>query len=118
LEAEVSAANEQRLLLGRLVRCADLIAPERSVVLSREVISELRREVSEWRDRLLDPDEPRLIDYEATCLVEIMAELTYARADQDRARESRAEMYLDKFRVMLRGDYDIAEREAALRGDA
>lgn len=114
----MSATTEQRKLLGWLVRCADMIGPERSISLSREVISELRNEVATWRDRPLDPDEPRLIDYEATCLVEIMAELTYARADQDRARESRAEMYLDKFRVMLRGDYDIAEREAALRGDA
>lgn len=114
----MSRAAEQRALLGRLVRCADLIAPDRAIVLSREVIAELRRDVAAWRARLLDPDAPRLIDYEATCLVEIMAELTYARADQDRGRESRAEMYLDRFRVMLRGDYDIAERAAVLRGDA
>ncbi|WP_398473091.1 hypothetical protein [Tardiphaga sp.] len=106
------SAHDQFELLRFLCNLADQVVATRMVNLSRETIASLRERVAAARTVLLDDDAPRLIDYEAACAVECMAELAYARADQSKPREDRAVMYLNTLRNFMRGDLNIAERKS------
>jgi hypothetical protein len=98
-------------LLRRLYKIADAMVESRTVQISDASIRELREEIDSERGRLTD--DKNLIGYECTCLIECIAELAYARTDQDKPREDRATMYINCFRVFLRGNHDIAARAAA-----
>lgn len=96
-------------LAERLCRMADAMSENRTVQISDETLRGLRDEVGKGRMQLSETDFN--IDYEATCLVECLAELAYARSDRDRRREERALMYLNSFRTFLRIDVNDALRK-------
>jgi hypothetical protein len=100
-------------LLTLLCSMADEMAQSRATRMSREAIAVMRDRVRAERQALLDDDEPALIDYEATMLVECLAEVTYARADRDARRESRVVAYLNSLRTFMRQDLQQAERRLA-----
>lgn len=106
----MSGAEQQFELMRLVCNMIDQVTRDRAVNLGRDAIASLRQRVTDARTVLLDDDVRRLIDYEAACAVEIMAELAYARADKNKSREDRALWYLDRFRVSMRGDLNIAER--------
>lgn len=98
-------------LVTRLCDIADALSENRTTQISDEAIRTLRDEVNKARTQLSETDFD--VDYEASCLIECIAELSYARSDADRPREDRAVMYINTFRRFLRIDRDIAARRQA-----
>jgi hypothetical protein len=103
--------SDQLELLKRLCVIADKMVESRLMQMSDDTIRILRAEVETQRGRLLDG--PNLIGYECTCVIECLAELAYSRTERHKSREDRAIMYINCFRVFLRGNHDIAARAAA-----
>lgn len=101
----------QLALLQRLCAVCANMMDSRTTTISRDAIDVLRDQVKFERVAILDDDDAPLIDYEATCLVELLAELSYARTDHDKGREDRALMYLDRFHIMMQASRDIALRK-------
>lgn len=97
-------------LTRRLCNIADTLVEGRSVQISDEAIRQLRHEVD--RGRMVFSEGDFEIGYQATCLIECIAELAYARTDKDISREERARMYINSLRTVLRMDLNIAERKA------
>lgn len=93
-----------RELIGRLVGIADKMAQDRTVQISDQALRELRTQVQTARRQLSETDF--VVDYEATCLIECVAELAYARTEKDARREERAIMYINTLRIFLRSDLE------------
>lgn len=106
-----STRAAQISLLQRLMAITADLMESRATTMGRDAITFYREQVRIERAALLDDEDPALIDYEATCLVELLVELSYARLDQDKRREDRALMYLDRFRVMMQASLGVAERK-------
>lgn len=102
---------KQLALVGLLCNVTNALIESRATTMGREAIAHFRERVRDERAALLDDDEPALIDWEATCLVEMLAELSYARADQDKDRERRVLGFLDAFRIRMQDIRDIATRK-------
>jgi hypothetical protein len=98
-------------LLTRLCNIADAMVETRAVQMSDAAIRQIRDDVQ--YARLQPCEEKSPIDYEASCLIECIAELAYARSDRDAAREDRAKMYINTLRGFMRADLDRATRAAA-----
>jgi hypothetical protein len=111
LEAEAVTRSDFELV-ERLCNIADTITPTRTVQISDETLRRLREQVHSERFNLRNEDN--LVGYEASCLIDCIAELAYARSDRDRGREERAIMYLNSFRSFMRGDLDKAMRAAGV----
>lgn len=97
-------------LATRLANIADAMIADRRTQISDASLRTLRDEVEKSRMHLSETEFQ--IDYQATCLIECISELAYARSDGDAPREERAKLYIEKFRTFLRIDCDIAERKA------
>lgn len=98
-------------LTEKLLRVADTIAADRTVQVSDAALRQWREEVRFERSRVVPQD--MLIDYEATCLVECLAALAYARTEKDRDREGRALCYINSLRVFMRNDLARARKGGA-----
>lgn len=103
--------TKQLALVQILCTTTKQLIESRTVTMSSEAIAVYRQRVADERAALLDDDDPALIDWEATCLVEMLAELSYARADRDQNRERRVLSFLDAFRVRMIDIRDIATRK-------
>jgi hypothetical protein len=97
-------------LATRLCNIADAMTENRTTQIGDHAIRTLRDEVRCSRMQLSQDDFA--IDYEASCLIDCIAELAYARTDGDKRREERALMYVNCFRAFLRMDVNRAERHA------
>ncbi|MGX9389784.1 hypothetical protein ACWX0K_10840 [Nitrobacteraceae bacterium UC4446_H13] len=102
---------KQLELVGLLCNVTNDLMETRATVMGREAIAHYRHRIAEERAALLDDDGPALIDWEATCLVEMLAELSYARADRDKVREDRVTSYLDRFHIRMKDIRDLATRK-------
>lgn len=107
--------TKQLALAQILCTTTNQLIESRAVTMSSEAIAVYRQRVADERAALLDDDEPALIDWEATCLIEMLAELSYARADQDKVREDRVLGFLDAFRIRMQDIRDIATRKMVAR---
>lgn len=97
-------------LLRRLVDLGEQLTANRATTMSSAAIRELRDQV---QLQVMKPcDDVRLIGGEAVCLVELLAELTYARADKNATRESRMIALINAHRGFLLTDLLRAEKEA------
>jgi hypothetical protein len=101
-------ANQQIALARKLLTIADQLVADRMVQISDEAIRAIKAEIKVERLRIGEDD--RLIDYEASCLIETITELAYARSEQDKKRESRAVMYINTLTCFMRSDLAAAER--------
>ncbi len=104
----MTAREIQIDLLRRLVDMACALTESSKTKLSDEAIRILKEEIARERMRPIDGD--RVIDVEATCLIECMAELTYLRAGCDKNRESRMVMFINSLAIFMRVDLANAER--------
>ncbi|KQW22122.1 hypothetical protein ASC80_01625 [Afipia sp. Root123D2] len=95
-------------LAKRLVLIGEGLAENRRTQISDASIRVLREQVADMRMDIRN--EQTLIGYEATCLVECIAELAFARTDQDANRESRAICYVNSLTGFMRGDVMRAEK--------
>jgi hypothetical protein len=95
-------------LATRLVAISEALVTNRTTQIGDAAIRILTEEVRAERMRI--SEDKSLIGYEATCLIECIAELAYARDEKDVPREQRAVMYINCFRQFVRIDRDIAER--------
>lgn len=98
-------------LLRRLITIATALSESRATQIGDASIRTLQSEVSTARSRVIDPDD-EVIGYEATCLVECIAALAYARTDREPNRESRAICYVNALLGFMRMDLNRAERRA------
>jgi hypothetical protein len=100
-------------LVALLVDVADKLAEDRTMQVSNEALRSWREDVAKSRMQLSEGSD-FAVDYEASCLVDCITALAYARTDGDRGREQRALMYLNTFRTFLRKDVmDAARKQAA-----
>lgn len=97
-------------LATRLVNIADMMVENRATQISDEALRTLKDEVRKGRTQ--NSEAEFAIDYEASCLVNCIAELAWARSEGDRRREERALMYINSFRTFVRMDVDRAVRQA------
>lgn len=95
-------------LLERLIKIAEAIAWQRAQI-SDQALRELRAEVDAVRHALTDG--PALIGYEASFLLDCIAEIDDARRHEDARRRDRAEMYINTVHPFLLGDLARAKRE-------
>jgi len=94
-------------LVSTLCDIADSLVENRHCTqISDATLRTLRDEVRCSRMQLSETDFA--VDYEASCLIDCIAELAYARTDGDRHREERALMYINTLRTFLRIDVDDA----------
>lgn len=93
-------------LLRRLLSIGDVLVNDRRVQISDSAIRQLRADVSECRLH------GEIVGYEATCLIECIAEIAFARSDKDSRRESRAICYVNSFSTFIRGDVASLEKAA------
>ena len=98
-------------LVTTLCNIADSMVESRTVQIGDEALRTLRDEVRCSRMQLSESDFD--VGYEASCLIDCISELAYARTDQDRHREERALMYLNTLRTFLRIDVNDAARKKA-----
>lgn len=107
--------GEQQLdLARRLIATIEDQVATRTTSLSGGAIRELPVLVKYARQQLLDDGDPRLIDAEAACAVEMLIALTYARAEKNRDREDRVVMFLNCLLTFMRTDLAAAERAAGI----
>lgn len=97
-------------LVTRLCDIADAMVENPTLQIADEAIHSLRDQVRHSRSQLGESDFD--VGYEASCLIDCIAELAYARTDGDKPRQDRATMYIHSFRKFLRIDRDIAARKA------
>lgn len=96
------------VLLRRLVDMGEALSVSRMTTLSDAAIRELRDQVMH---HVMRPcEDMRLIGTEALCLVECMAELTYARAEKNIARENRMLTLVNALKGFLYVDLLRAEK--------
>ncbi len=98
-------------LVTTLCNIADAMVESRTVQIGDAALRTLRDEVRCSRMQLSESDFA--IDYEASCLIDCISELAYARTDHDRQREERALMYVNTLRTFLRIDVNNAVRKRA-----
>lgn len=94
--------------MARLVSIAESLAHDRRSQITDDVIRKLSSDIASARRSIVETED--LIGYEATCLIECIAELAYARSDRDANRESRAIMYINTLLNFIRSDMQRAER--------
>lgn len=97
-------------LMMRLANIADALVESRATQIGDAAIRILKEEVETARRQISEAEY--LVSYEATCLIECIAELAYARTDRDQRREERAMMYLNSFRTFVRIDVERLRRKA------
>jgi len=97
-------------LASRLCDIADAMTQNRTTQISDHTLRTLRDEVNHGRSHCGESEF--VIDYQASCMIDCIAELAYARTDGDQRREERALMYSNSFRTFLRMDVDRATRQA------
>lgn len=97
-------------LTEKLIAAADTIAEDRTVQISDAALRQWREEVQIERLRVAPQDI--LIGYEATCLVECLAALAFARTEKDKDSEGRALCYINSLRVFMHNDLVRAQRRA------
>ncbi|OKO68203.1 hypothetical protein AC629_42290 [Bradyrhizobium sp. NAS80.1] len=107
---EAEAVRSDIALLDRLCLIADNLVETRRLQIGDAAIRTLRDEV---QMRRFTPAEENVIGYEATCLIECIAALAFARTDQNKEGEERAVMYLNVLRQFCRLDLNAARRRAA-----
>jgi hypothetical protein len=95
-------------LVTRLVDVADAMVEPRPPDISDSYLRSLKEQVHEARMRIAETDFA--VDYEASCLIDCIAALAYARSARDKHGEERALMYLNSFRTFLRMDVNRAMR--------
>lgn len=98
-------------LTEKLIGIADTVATDRSVQISDAALRQWRDDVQIERSRVNQQDP--LIGYEATCLVECLAAIAYARTDKDKDGEGRALCYLNSLRSFMRVDLARAQKAAS-----
>lgn len=98
-------------LVNRLVNVADTLVDDRRVQIGDLALRALKEEIKAAGMQLSESEY--MVDYEARCLIDCIAELSYARTDGDKRREERALMYINSFRTFLRMDLNRAQRKAA-----
>lgn len=96
----------------RLCTVADALTENRTTQIGDHALRTLREEVNFGRTQLTAGDGDFEIGYEASCLIDCIAELAYARTERDLHREERALMYVNCFRAFLRMDAERAARQA------
>lgn len=97
-------------VLTALCAVADGMVDNRAANISDLSLRQLKDEVRHGSQQMSETDH--LIDYEARCMVDCLAELSYARSEHDQRREERALMYINSFRTFLRMDLNRAARQA------
>jgi len=102
-------------LIERLLKIAETMVESRAVQISDAALRQLKEEVRQQRMNF--SDEPCLAGYEASFLVECIAELAFARSDRSPQREQRATMYINCVRPFMQGDL-LATRRAFIGGGA
>lgn len=95
-------------LLRTLIGIAEDVTLNRAVTLGTASISELREEIAAARMKPID--FPRVIDIEAMCLLEYLAELSYARSDKNAEREKRMGLFATSLMTFLQIDLANAEK--------
>jgi hypothetical protein len=96
-------------LVERLLKIAEAIVANRTTQISDSAIRILRDQVREQRMNLRE--EPNIVGYEATFLVECIAEIAFARSDRREDSEQRAKMHINTVRAFMQGDLVKASRE-------
>lgn len=96
-------------LVTRLVGIADTMVDGRDTQISDIAIRTLRDEVLRGSRQLSESEFT--VDYQSICLIECIAELAYARSENDTARQERATMYINTLRTFLRIDCERASRK-------
>ncbi|KIZ39055.1 MULTISPECIES: hypothetical protein [Rhodopseudomonas] len=105
------SASEHIPLLRRLLTIADKMVDDRTIDISDATLRQLKGEIKLQRLRV--DVTHGLIDYEATCLIETIAELAYARSERSERREQRAIMYINSLTCFMWSDLRAAEKRLA-----
>jgi hypothetical protein len=107
----MTALETQRELAARILAMGRSMVETRATSLGDDAIRQLPVEVAQARWLLLEDGEPRLLDAEAACVVELLIALTYARAAKDARRESRLICFLNPFLSFMDIDLHDAAKE-------